>query len=68
MLIEAALIFQTNMNLKTISEAKKSIPDSQQRFVEAEQKEDKYTRDLFERLLETMERESWKSWDYNRSN
>lgn len=68
MLIEAALIFQTNMDLKTICEAKKLIPDPQQRFVEAEYKEDKYTRELFEKLLETTERDSWKKWDFNRSN
>lgn len=66
MFLEAVLILQTDVERKLLHEAKKSIPDCHQRFVESEQKEDRYTRDLFERLLETMERESWKSWDYNR--
>lgn len=68
MFLEAALILQMDIERKILHDAKKSIPDPHQRFIEAEQKEDKRTRELFEKLLETMERESWRNWDLKSRN
>lgn len=61
MFLEAALALQkTSLEQKILSEAKKSIHDADYKFVEAEQKEDKYVRELFEKLLRETEKDSWK--------
>ena len=65
MLIEAALLLQPKPDQKIVKE---SICDANKRFVEAENKEDKQIRELFEKLFETMERDSWKRWDSPLSN
>jgi hypothetical protein len=62
MFLEAALILQIDTEQKMLQEAKKLIPDPHRKFVESMSEEDEYTRGLFEKLLETMERESWKNW------
>jgi hypothetical protein len=60
MIIEAVLAIQMDLKEKITSEIKKSISEENQRFVKAEQEEDRRIRELFENLLRIMERESLK--------
>jgi hypothetical protein len=60
MFLESALALQTSIEQKILRETNKSICEPHRRFIQAEQEEDKRIRELFEKLLESMERDSWK--------
>jgi len=64
MLLEATLVFHANIEQRMFRESLRSICDADKRFIEAELKEDRYTRELFEKLLETIERDSIKRWEF----
>lgn len=62
MFLEAALILNADMEQKIILEAKK-LPEFQQRFVDAEQKENERLEELFKKLLEITDQESLRRLD-----
>jgi hypothetical protein len=66
MFLEAILVLHMDMEQKILQETRKSTCDAHKRFVEAEQNEERQTRKLFEKLFETIERDSWRQWNLNR--